>query len=206
MVISDVIMASTSIVASVVASLGSVALAVYLSRRTSQRDRQRDAYKHFITAAETFTLRAMLFRWDRSFARSMIQPTINEVLPTFGTLALVWKLKAGLPAWDLVEMLADHIKSAPTAPQTVSDEILLQGLEGMQERWLKVRLVGSEQVMDSGKSLIDASEDLIKLLLSRPPALPWLEKQSWEAIALKREAMQTSLSDFIVLAREQHRE
>ena len=205
MATSDVITVSISIVASVVASLGSVALTAYLSRRTSQSDRQRDAYEHFITAAETFTLRAMLFRSDRSFTRSVIQPTINGVLPTLGTLALARKLKAGLPAWDLVKMLADDFKSAPTAPQTVSDEILLNGLEGMLERWLKVRLVGSEQVVDSGKSLIDASEDLIKLLLSRPPALPWLEKQSWEEIALKREAMQKSLNVFIMLAREQHR-
>jgi hypothetical protein len=169
-----------TVAASVVISLVAVWLASFLARRTSKADIQSQAYENFITSAEILVLRAMVFRQENLFRPAVLAPLSNSMGPLLASLAIGLTFKGSIPISELMKMAGDTVRGGleaqPRSQQAVSYDSQLESFEDMQRRWLKVRLVGSEQVVAAGLTLMKASRDLIQEVLPGSPTLPWRER------------------------------
>lgn len=99
-------------------------------------------------------------------------------------------------------MVRDDLRTPSEVSQTVSDELLMQGIEDLQRCWLKVRLVGDARIVGAGRELVEESKALIEAALVGQPMTPRKEQDRRKAIALERDRMNPVLDSFIMLARK----
>lgn len=80
-------------------------------------------------------------------------------------------------------------------------EHVYQGLEDMLRQWLRVRLVGSEEIIAAGGSVMEAAQSVIDILEPRSTLYFWRKKIIRDQIDQKQETLEKVLDAFIALTR-----
>lgn len=194
-----------TVLGSVTASLVAVSLTSYLSNRSRKVITQREVYEGFITAAQVLVLRMSVFRDENSILSAILLPTFNNGSPVLMSLYFASKFKKPIELADLTHLITEAARrniDSSSQQVTVTREHVYQGLEDLLRQWLRVRLVGSEEIVAAGGSVMEAAQSVIDILEPRSTLYFWRKKIIRTQIEEKQVTLKKELDAFIALTRK----